>query len=128
MSNDKLNDIFDQQMKLIKKFHEIEVRNGATNIQTSDFGRLSTRVTQLRLHELYGYLVRELSEAMQLLKNKPWRLTDTPVSQEEWFEEMADAMHFFVEMCITGGMTAEGLHRWYLGKAKINEQRLEGGY
>lgn len=110
------------------KYHGIEADNGSPVITREEEGNLDDRKVQARIHELFGYLVRELSEAMAELKNKPWKKTKQLTVEENFVEEMADSFHFFVEMCITAGMTSEDLHRAYFRAHAKNTDRIAGTY
>lgn len=120
--------IFEGQKHLMTRYHAIEKANGSSVITRDLEGQLNDRQVQARLHELYGYLVRELSEAMQELKNKPWKQTEAPTDRAAFVSEIGDVFHFFVEMCITAGMSAEDLHRSYFREHQKNNQRLAGTY
>lgn len=119
--------IFEAQKHLMTKYHGIEKANGSPVITSDLEGELDDRQVQARIHELFGFLVRELSEAMQELKNKPWKTTDKPTDHAAFVSEMGDCLHFFVEMCITAGMTAEDLHRAYFREFQKNNQRIDSG-
>ena len=109
------------------KYHAIEKANGS-HVITSDLeGELDDRQVQARIHELFGYLVRELGEAMQELKLKPWKVENKPTDHKAFVDEMGDCLHFFVEMCITAGLTAEDLHRAYFRMHQKNNQRINSG-
>jgi hypothetical protein len=41
---------------------------------------------------------------------------------------LADALHFFVELCITAGMSAEDLARIYHRKHAVNKFRQRSNY
>lgn len=125
---DSLQDIFNLQAYLMDKMHDREVHNGSPEVTPARRGKLIDRTVQNRLHELFGYTVRELAEAMQHLKNKPWRDTLTGVDKAEFYEELVDTFHFFVEMCITAGMTYEDLRDGYLEKHQENLNRQDNGY
>lgn len=69
----------------------------------------------------------ELGEALQLTPWKPWKkpeLVDFPKLKEE----LADVMHFYVELCIIIGFDAGDMYQAYMSKAKVNEQRTMGDY
>lgn len=110
------------------KYHSIEKLNGAAVITRDLEGDLDSRWVQDRLHELYGWLSRELAEAMQELKLKPWKKTELKTDREAFVNELGDAFHFFVELCITAGMSADDLHRAYFRMHQKNNQRIAGTY
>lgn len=120
--------IFEGQRHLMAKYHDLEQRNGAPVVSEEAEGNLDNRQVQARLHELYGYLVRELSEAMQELKLKPWKRTEIQTDREAFVNEIGDSLHFFVELCITAGISAEMLHRAYFRMHQKNNDRITGTY
>ena len=73
-------------------------------------------------------MVRELGEAMQELRSKPWKQDWRATDRDKFLEEMGDALHFFVEMCITAGMTAKDLFDAYFRSWEKNRGRQEDGY
>lgn len=120
--------IFAGQRHLMTKYHALERDNGSPVITSDMEGELDNRQVQARIHELFGYLVRELSEAMQELRLKPWKRTEIPTDYLAFVNEMGDAFHFFVELCITAGMTADDLHRAYFRMHNKNNERIAGTY
>lgn len=119
--------IFDGQRHLMNKYHSREERHGSPVIRRGEEGKLDDRRVQARIHELFGYMVREASEAMQELKAKPWKNNFDATDKLAFYNEMGDVFHFFVEMCITAGMSAEDLHRSYFRMHQKNNSRLDGG-
>lgn len=125
---DRLAQMFRRQRELIARLEGIERTNGMYVSSESDRGELNDRYVQGHLHTLYGFLVRELSEAMQELKSKPWKRVYEPTDVPAFYEEMIDAFHFFLEMCIVAGIDADTLFNGYFDKAAVNTQRQENGY
>lgn len=120
--------IFEGQRHLMTKYHSIEAANGSPVITRDMEGQLDDRQVQARLHELFGHAVREWAEGMQELKNKSWKRTDTPTDRDRFISEVGDVFHFFVEFCITAGMTADDLHRAYFREHQKNNERIAGTY
>lgn len=120
--------IFEGQRHLMAKYHMRELQNYGMVVEPDQEGDLDDRQVVARIHELYGYTVRELSEAMQELKLKPWKQSADPADREAFVNEIGDTLHFFVELCITAGMTAEDLHRAYFRMHQKNNERIAGTY
>jgi hypothetical protein len=125
---DLLETIFEGQHDLIAKYHDIEAQRGALVVSPEDFGKLDHRFVQWRLKDLAYRCIEELSEATNTLKNKPWKQSEVPTDSVHFYEEAADAFHFFVEFCITAGMTATDLARIYHRKHAVNQFRQRSGY
>jgi len=125
---DMLAGIFVAQQELIDKYHEIEYERGALVVDPEQFGDLDVRYVQWRIKDLAYRTVEELSEATNCLKNKPWKQTEMVTDKVHFYEELIDALHFFVELCITAGMTAEDVARVYHRKHAVNKFRQESNY
>lgn len=124
---DKLDEIFARQRELMDKYHLIEAANGllVTDQVPVD---LNDPRGQARLKEMAWRTVEELAEAMNELKNRPWKQSHTPTNKEAFREEVVDALHFFIELCILAGFTPQSLHDQYLNKAAKNTARQESKY
>jgi dimeric dUTPase (all-alpha-NTP-PPase superfamily) len=125
---DLLGQIFAGQRELMAKYHDIEKGRGALVIEGEDFGELDLRKVQWRLKDLAYRVVEELSEATNCLKNKPWKQTEVETDKAHFYEELADAFHFFIELCITAGMDAEDLAILYHQKHAVNQFRQRSAY
>ena len=74
------------------------------------------------------WTIVEICEAIDCLKNKPWKQTMMEVDVNHFQEEIADALHFFVEACIVAGISADDLFNLYMRKSKVNEFRQRSNY
>ena len=111
------------------RYHGIEKTNFGHVVEIADLGDLDSRLVQARIHELFGFLVRELGEGMQELKiSKPWKQTFVASDPDKFREEMADSLHFFVEICITAGISADELFAEYFKAWSKNRGRQDSGY
>ena len=127
IEGDKLEAIFKRQTELMKKYHVIENKNGL--LQTEDVPvNLDCAKGQARLKDFAWRLTEEIGEAMNCLKNKPWKQTQMETDKEHFYEEIADALHFFVELCILAGFDANTLASYYFGKSEVNKFRQETKY
>lgn len=72
----------------------------------------------------------ELHEALREVPWKPWSKTTeiTYADNERFKEELVDAWHFFMNLMLVSGMTAEELFTAYLRKNGINHDRIDGDY
>jgi len=121
---DKLNEIFSKQRQLMVKYG---IR---ANMSSFDFDHqyINNAKYQNKLRECVFYLTEELYEAMNLLKNKPWRKQNTKTDSVAFRKEIADALHFYVELCVLCGFTPDTLFKQYMNKAAVNEDRQKGDY
>jgi NTP pyrophosphatase (non-canonical NTP hydrolase) len=125
---DLLATIFEGQKELIAKYHDIEQKRGALVVEPENFGRIDHRFVQWRIKDLAYRTIEELTEATNTLKNKPWKQSEVPTDATHFYEELADALHFFIELCITAGLDAEDLALMYHRKHAVNQFRQRSNY
>lgn len=122
---DILSTMFTQQLKHMQAYAQI---NEEAQLPPEQWGKLDSRQTQASLREFASYTVEELYEAINNLKNKPWKQTDRPTDQDKFFEELADMWHFLIEFHILAGINPTDVFKHYFRKSLINEQRQISGY
>lgn len=125
---DMLQSIFDGQKQLIEKYHGIEAARGALVVEPEQYGHIDHRYVQWRIKDLNARCIEELMEAMNTLKNKQWKQSEVPTDKVHFYEELGDALHFFVELCITAGMDAKDLAQIYHRKHAVNQFRQRSNY
>ena len=86
----RLEEIFDHQLELMEKFHVIERENGFHRPDIIGLN-LDHPVNQDRLRGLAWHCIEEYGEALD-------------AEPEHRLEELADTMHFLVELILTSGM------------------------
>lgn len=123
---DILCTMFQQQRQHMGVYAEIDKRKIAP--EPHEWGDLDKRRVQAAIREFAGYTVEELYEAINKLKNKPWKQTDTPTDVEGFKEELADMWHFLIELHILAGIDPEEIFRMYFRKTFINVNRQQNGY
>lgn len=70
-------------------------------------------------------MLSELAELLEEVNFKWWK-NPHELSKEHIHEELSDMLHFFISMCLEAGMTADDLHRVYVGKNRENHMRQDG--
>ncbi|MDR0930079.1 MAG: dUTPase [Oscillospiraceae bacterium] len=70
-------------------------------------------------------LLSEMAELLAEINFKWWK-NPKPVDQDAVEEELTDMLHFFISMCLSAGMSAEGLFERYLAKNAENFKRQDG--
>lgn len=99
--DNELEAIFQKQRELMDKYHHIEKESGL--MQTEDVPvNLHCKFGQARLKDFAWRAVEEIGEATAALK-------DHPEEVDHFNEEMIDALHFLVELCIISGLTYEDI-------------------
>jgi len=124
---DMLKLIFQRQKELMEKYHPIEKSNGLLITEDCPVD-LDDKKGQQRIKDFAWRVTEELGEAMNCLKNKPWKQTHMETDKEHFNEEIADAFHFFIELCILIGWDAEDLFNYYFRKSEVNKFRQRSNY
>lgn len=123
---DILVTMFAQQEQHMQAYDRIQGRPTVT-ADNAERGIADRRV-QASIREFASYTVEEMYEAINHLKNKPWKQTERPVDPEEFRKEIGDMWHFFIEMHIIAGITAEDVFMAYFQASDINVYRQNNGY
>ncbi len=119
---DKLEEIFVRQHQLMSKLIMADKLPEAPVDVTSKPG-------QRLIKELIWAMVEEMAEASFILKNRSHRFTDhTDVDFAHFKEELADALAYFVEICVYADIGPEELFREYCAKNAIVQKRVRDGY
>lgn len=69
----------------------------------------------------------ELHEALAETGWKPWA-TSRHINTDKFHGELVDAFHFFMNLCLVSGLTADQLLERYFEKRSINAKRQARGY
>jgi len=124
---DLLKVIFERQRMLMEKYHLIEESNLNTALPHAPLD-LDDPKAQQRIKDFAWRITEELGEAMNCLKNKPWKVTHMVTDETHFLEELIDGVHFYVELLIMVGFDAESLTRMYLNKNDVNQFRIRSKY
>jgi len=122
---DILQTMFKQQREHMEKYAEIAPD---AQVPPELWGDIDNRQVQAAVREFASYTVEELYEAINHLKNKPWKQTDKTTDLGAFHEELADAWHFWIEMHIIAGIDPTAVFRAYFAKTLINKERQSNGY
>ena len=71
-----------------------------------------------------------IDEVMETLRETPWKpwKKQQQLNNERMREELVDALHFFINLCLTAGMSADDLYEGYMRKNRVNYKRQKEGY
>ncbi len=122
-----LRDIFESQLKLMANYHDIEEESLGRELPKYPVN-LDSYKGQERLKDLAFRVISEIIEATECLKNKPWKITAMETDVDHFYEEISDAFHFFIEFCITAGLTSSDLYELYFRKHDVNKFRQRSQY
>lgn len=67
-------------------------------------------------------LIDEIMESLRETPWKPWKKLQQ-FNSVQYKEELVDALHFFVNLCLAAGFTSDELYDSYCKKMKINVER-----
>jgi dimeric dUTPase (all-alpha-NTP-PPase superfamily) len=122
---DMFKAIFQYQDNVRKRFRGVERKQG---IHAPDKININSVPDQEHLRITGMRVIQELCEALECLRNKPWKTSHVITDEEHLKEELADALHFFIELCIDVGMSAEDLFTYYAKKNDVNHWRIDTKY
>jgi len=125
--DDMLRLVFARQRELMEKYHPIEKEKGLLQDENIPVN-IDSHLGQARLKDFAWRVTEEIGEAMNCLKNKPWKQTQMQTDVHHYLEEIVDAFHFFIELCILSGMSAEDLFTFYFKKSEVNKFRQRSNY
>jgi len=111
----------------LEKYHDIEKDNGLLLYEKIPID-LHDRHGQVRVRELIRRCVEEMVEASHTLKNSPWKQSHVLTDIDHFCEEIADAFHFFIELCISVGIDSDDLYSLYFKKSEVNLFRQRSAY
>jgi NTP pyrophosphatase (non-canonical NTP hydrolase) len=90
---------------------------------------IETKQGQEKLRKLIWYTVEELFEAVNTFKNdRDWVQTQYELDLWKLYDEIADALGFFITLCRYLHLDADKLFEIYLRKWKVNMFRLNSKY
>ena len=127
-AGDMLQTIFDRQAELQKKYHEIQIET-LSHVEPGKVPvEINSYLGQDQIKQRFFWMIIEICEAIDCLKNKPWKRTMVETDVDHFREEVADALHFFIEGCILAGITASDLFSLYMRKSEVNKFRQRSKY
>lgn len=123
MIPDKLHAMWEQQRQFMCLLQE---KRGFPSFPVD----ITSKQGQKLLTEISHHCTDELHEARQHLKNaKSHRATEvTEIDLPKYKEELADALHLFIELCIVSGLTMDEIYEAYMEKGLVNVERIKNGY
>jgi len=126
IEGDMLKAIFARQKELEDRYIPIEKKMGEV-VPDLPFN-LHSFEGQRRARTGIYRIAEELFEAGNCLKNKAWKQSQVPCDIDHFQEELADALHFFVQLFLEMGMTAEDVCKLYFKKSEVNKFRQRSKY
>lgn len=119
----------DRLEQIMEKQRELQLRLG------TDFSNMTLEERAAFMRDHRGYLADEVAEALyEMPCYKLWKdyskmsEGDVLVAWQKVRMELVDSLHFFVNLLLCAGFTAEELHAMYMAKNKENHRRQDEGY
>ncbi len=106
---DQLDQLFDWQGDLERKYIEIESANGL-RWDSSHPLDLREDAAQMQFQDFSFRTIAELMEMTECLKNRPHKSTQMPTDKDHFYEEFSDSFHFLLGTCWVIGMEADDLY------------------
>jgi NTP pyrophosphatase (non-canonical NTP hydrolase) len=119
---DSLRTMFERQLEFMRLLKDADKLPEWPIDLTSKYG-------QRQIKELIFAMIEEITEASFILKNRTHRFTDhTDVDFAHFREELADALAYFIEICIFSGISPVELFEEYCKKNEVVTRRARDGY
>lgn len=125
---DLLAQMFNAQSEIEKEWAKVENCS-----QELVFGKLENlhlpEVCRHINNNIYWRMIQEICEATVALKNaKEWRQEKYFTDVNEYLDEIADIMIYFINACLASGISPELLVNSVLKKIEVNKKRLLSHY
>jgi NTP pyrophosphatase (non-canonical NTP hydrolase) len=114
-SKDKLDLIFEIQDYFMKKYKVKKLS-------------LDLKEGQELVRKYVYYMIEELFEAMNLLKNRTWTKTNYDVDRSRLADEVADFLAFLIQVLVLLEFDSEKLFECFVKKMIINDFRIRSNY
>jgi len=125
---DLLKKIFDIQAQVERKF--ILKEGVPERLAFGEIKNLHLPETCRHINDnILWRMVQEINEAVVALKNgKTWRETKYFTDVNEYLDEVADIMIYFINLCLASGIDEEELTKIVIKKIMVNEKRFDSKY
>lgn len=125
-SGGMLEAMFSRQRELEEKYTPMELEKGAL-VPAMPLD-LNTFRGQERARMIIYRITEELYEAGNCMRNKAWKQSEVPIDLDHFLEEMADAVHFLIQLYLELGLTARDFCNLYFRKSEVNRFRQRTKY
>jgi len=119
---DMLNEIYNHQFELQQKLGNVDKWNESPQMKQQFINQMI-----LALHEEATEIMRETAYKNPEFVPFGWKKGQL-FNNKNFKKEIADIMHFVMNLVIISGMTAEEFYEQYMSKNKENVRRKENDY
>ena len=117
----------DAMMDRIARMYAHQVEHRRAYLERPEYAaEVPTKEARVRM--LHTALCREASEYLDLFNWKPWKLKKKEFDKASALDEIADIVHFVLELAIEGGISADEIVEAYFAKSQVNTIRRQSGY
>lgn len=126
----------DRQKEIVDVFHflvELLICSGIEAwqiypiVEADKLDKLFIEALHMDTDEATLDFVEELAWAIHHLKAKPWKQNPRPTSEIMYKHKLLGAFFAFIHYAKSYGLTPDLLFNSYMGKAKINKERIDSG-
>lgn len=119
---DKLDIIFQKQIELQERLGNIKKINSSDSMKQKFINQMILAIQEEAIE-----IMRESAYKNPDYVEFGWKKGQTS-DNEKFKDEIADLLHFLVNLCIVSDMDAEELFNRYTGKNKENYERQDNNY
>lgn len=119
---DKLDKIYNEQFNLQKYLGTVDKLNSSPSLKQQYINQMI-----LAIHEEATEIMRESAYKNPEYVPFGWK-KGQQFNEEKFKEEIADILHFVMNLCIAVNMDAEELYQRYMNKNNENKERKKSGY
>ena len=123
----RLQDVFNRQKELMEKYHDIEKKNGLLQTEQVPVD-INSHMGQQRLKDFAWRVTEEIGEAMNCLKNKPWKQTQMLTDRPKFKKYIQEAYSRLLGIFFTAGYKMEDIYILYFKKNAVNQFRQRSKY
>ena len=114
---------------LVDMFHDLFERQKDLSLTFGDdFTKMSLEQKEEYTKDKVLALLDETHEVLREINWKSWKKTKKEIDQVKLLEELSDALHFYINLCLVWGFSAENVYEAYLKKDKENYKRIKKSY
>jgi len=116
-------------MTLVDMFHDLFDRQKSLSLTFGDdFSKMSLEQKEEYTKDKVLALLDETHEVLREINWKSWKKTKKEIDQAKLLEELSDALHFYINLCLVWGFSAENVYEAYIKKDKENYKRIKRSY
>jgi len=109
------------------KFDDIFAKQTVLQVRLKNYPFNDPKQKQEYINMMTLALMDELMESIRVTPWKPWKKQQI-FDKLKYQQELIDAFHFFINLCIAADLDADKLYKMYAEKNAENHKRQDAGY